>query len=136
MISPLLQSIARVVLPPALLMALYLLFRGHNAPGGGFIAGLLTAAAFVLQFVAGGRASVARVVPFRAERLIVMGLALALLTGVGAQALGAPFLTSTFGAVDLPVLGHLESSTAFCFDLGVYLVVTGVTVHVLLTIEE
>jgi multicomponent K+:H+ antiporter subunit A len=136
MISILLDSVARIILPPALLVAAYLLFRGHNLPGGGFIAGLLTAAAFVLQYVAAGRERVARVLPVRPDLLIGLGLALAALTGVGAQAGGYPFLTSTYGHLDVPVLGEFESSTAFLFDLGVYLVVTGITLRILLAIEE
>ncbi len=136
MISPLLNSVARIILPPALLVAAYLLFRGHNLPGGGFIAGLLTAAAFVLQFVASGREPVARMLPLNPDLLLASGLALATLTGVGAQLFDYPFLTSTYGHLDVPVLGDFESSTAFFFDLGVYLVVTGVTLRILLTIEE
>jgi len=136
MISILLDSVARIILPPALLVAAYLLFRGHNLPGGGFIAGLLTAAAFVLQYVAAGRERVARVLPVRPDLLIGLGLALAALTGVGAQAGGYPFLTSAYGHLDVPVLGEFESSTAFLFDLGVYLVVTGITLRILLAIEE
>ena len=85
MISILLNSVARIILPPALLIAAYLLFRGHNLPGGGFIAGLLTAAAFVLQYVAAGREQVARSLPVRSDLLIALGLALAALTGIGAQ---------------------------------------------------
>lgn len=136
MISILLNSVARIILPPALLIAAYLLLRGHNLPGGGFIAGLVTAAAFVLQFVATGREQAARVLPFRPDLLIALGLGLAALTGVGAQLFGYPFLTSAFGHLDLPVLGDFESSTAFLFDLGVYLVVTGVTLRILLAIED
>jgi multicomponent K+:H+ antiporter subunit A len=135
-ISILLNSVARIILPPALMVAIYLLGRGHHQPGGGFIAGLVTAAAFLLQFVAAGRARVARVLPFRPDVLIALGLALAAFTGLGAQAFGWPFLTSTWGHVDVPLLGHLETSTAVVFDLGVYLVVTGVTLRILLGIEE
>ena len=136
MISILLNSVARLILPPALLVAAYLFGRGHSLPGGGFIAGLVTAAAFVLQFVATGRAQVAHVLPFRPDALIALGLAVAAFTGLGAQAFGHPFLTSTYGHVDVPLLGHLEASTAVLFDLGVYLVVTGVTLRILLGIEE
>ena len=136
MISILLNCVARIILPPALLIAAYLLFRGHNLPGGGFAAGLVTAAAFVLQYVATGREQVARVLPFRPDVLIALGLALAALTGLGAQLAGYPFLTSTHGHLDVPVLGEFESSSAFLFDLGVYLVVTGITLRILLAIEE
>jgi multicomponent K+:H+ antiporter subunit A len=135
-ISILLNSVARIILPPALLVSAYLLLRGHNYPGGGFIAGLLTAAVFVLQFVAAGRDPIARLLPFRPDVLVALGLAVAALTGVGAQVLGYPFLTSAHGHVDIPLLGHFESSTAVLFDIGVYLVVAGVTLRILLAIEE
>lgn len=136
MISIMLNSIARIILPPALLVSAYLFGRGHYLPGGGFIAGLVTAAAFVLQYVATGREHVSRVLPFRPDVLIALGLAIATLTGVGAQVFGFPFLTSTYGATDLPVIGHLEASTAVLFDFGVYLVVTGITLRILLSIEK
>jgi multicomponent K+:H+ antiporter subunit A len=136
MISILLNSVARILLPPALLIAAYMLVRGHQLPGGGFIAGLVTAAAFVLQFVATGRTPVARRLPVRPEVLVALGLALAAVTGLGAQLAGQPFLTSTYGHADVPLLGHFEASTASFFDLGVYLVVTGVTLEILLAIEE
>lgn len=134
--SPLLSTVARVILPPMLLVAAWLLLRGHNLPGGGFIAGLLTAAAFILQYVATSRSSAAHALPFRPSLLIPLGLALATATGLGAQVNGYPFLTSAVGHAVVVVLGELHLSTAVLFDLGVYLVVTGVTVTILLAIEE
>jgi multicomponent K+:H+ antiporter subunit A len=135
-ISILLQAVARMILPPAMLFAAYLLFRGHNFPGGGFIAGVLTGAAVLLQYVASERRTVDGVAPLRPEGLFVAGLALAALTGLGALVVGYPFLTSTFGHVEIPLLGHFESSTAFLFDLGVYFVVTGIVLTILLAIED
>lgn len=127
MTSLLLSTVARIVLPPSLLVAAFLLLRGHDLPGGGFIAGLMTAGAFILQYVATDRLRAQRALPFRPAPLIPLGLALAAGTGLGAQVLGFPFLTSA-------VSGHL--STAVIFDLGVYLVVTGVTLTILLAIED
>lgn len=134
MTSLLLSMVARIVLPPALLFAVYLFFRGHNLPGGGFVAGLMTAATIILQYVATGRARI--YAPVDAQRLIGWGLALATLTGVGALCAGQPFLSSTFGHVEIPFLGHFEASTASLFDLGVFLVVAGVTLTILLAIED
>ena len=134
--SPLLQTIAKLVLPPAILFAAYLLFRGHNLPGGGFVAGLMTAGAVILQYVATGRQSADGTAPFRPERLIGIGLLFAIGTGVVPMLLSFPFLTSTFAYVDLPVLGHMELASALFFDFGVYFVVTGVTLSILLQIEE
>ena len=134
MTSILLSTIARSILPPALLFAAYLFFRGHNLPGGGFVAGLMTAATIILQYVATGRASV--YAPVDARRLIAWGLAVATMTGVGALLAGQPFLSSTYGHLAVPILGTFEASTASLFDFGVFLVVTGVTLTILLAIED
>ena len=134
--SILLQTIARIIMPPALLYAAYILFRGHNLPGGGFCAGLMTAAAIILQYVARQRREVEESMPLRPDVLIPLGLAFAAVTGLAAMIFSSPFLTSAFGHVHVPVLGDFESSSALFFDLGVYFVVTGITVTILLAIEE
>lgn len=134
--SPLLNSVAKLLLPPAILYSVYLLFRGHNLPGGGFIAGLMTANAVILQYVAGGRAATRRGAPTAAEVLIGVGLFIAIGTGLVSMALSYPFLTSAFTHVDIPVLGHFELASALAFDIGVYLTVAGVTLAILLAIEE
>lgn len=131
-----LSTIARLILPPALVYAAYILFRGHNLPGGGFCAGLMTAAAIILQYVASERREIEENAPVRPDGLIALGLGLAAATGLGAMLLSFPFLTSTFTHFYVPVLGEFESSSALFFDLGVYFVVTGVTLSILLTIEE
>jgi len=134
--SPLLRSVAKLILPPAILYSVYLLTRGHNLPGGGFIAGLLTASAVVLQYVADGRRLTSSGAPTSPEILIGLGLLLAIGTGIGSMLLSYPFLTSAFAHVEIPVLGDFELATAMLFDIGVYLVVTGVTITILLAIEE
>ena len=131
-----LRVAASLVLPVALVFSVYIFMRGHNLPGGGFIAGLITAVALVLQFMAMGQARAE--VLMRADggrrfvRWIGSGLTIAGLTGVGAFVLGRPFLTSAFGHPVVPVLGELPLATAALFDLGVYLTVVGST---LLTIS-
>lgn len=134
--SILLRTIARLILPPAMVYTAYILFRGHNLPGGGFCAGLVTAAAIILQYVALERRSVEESLPVRPEALIGIGLALAAVTGLAPMALSYPFLTSAFAHVHIPVLGDFESSSALFFDLGIFFVVTGVTLSILLSIEE
>jgi len=136
MTSPLLRSVARILLPLALLVAAHLLLRGHNLPGGGFVAGLMTAAALILQFVAADRGVAARGLPCRPETLIWLGLVFAGGTAVASLPLGYPLLTSAFWHLELPLLGHVEIATALLFDLGVYCVVTGVTLTILIAIEE
>jgi multicomponent K+:H+ antiporter subunit A len=114
-----------------LLTSVFLLLRGHNLPGGGFIAGLLTASALVLQYLASGADwTLERLRPsFR--RWAAAGLLLALATGAGAWAFGAPFLSMTYAYVEWPIVGRFEIATALLFDLGVYVTVVGAVLLVL-----
>jgi multicomponent K+:H+ antiporter subunit A len=113
------------------MLSVYLFWRGHDRPGGGFIAGLVTAAALVLQSMALGQARAEALLRAaggrRFVRWIAAGLALAGLTGAGAFAFGRPFLTSAFGHPVLPLLGELPLASAALFDLGVYVTVVGAT---------
>jgi multicomponent K+:H+ antiporter subunit A len=128
-----LAMLMQPLLPLALAVSIYILLRGHNLPGGGFIAGLVTAVAFMLQYVARGAGfAEARLRPDYL-RLLAAGLVLAAGTGMASWALGHPFLASTFGHLHLPVLGELEIASAMVFDAGVYLVVVG---SVLLALSE
>jgi multicomponent K+:H+ antiporter subunit A len=131
-----LRVAASVVLPVALVFSIYIFMRGHNMPGGGFIAGLITAVALVLQFMSMGQAKAEFLLRGQAGRRFVKwigaGLGIAGLTGVGAFVWGRPFLTSAHGYPVVPVLGELPLASAALFDLGVYLVVVGAT---LLTIS-
>ncbi|MCW5889169.1 MAG: hypothetical protein KIT14_01315 [bacterium] len=136
MISPLLQAVARVVMPLALLVALWLLGRGHHLPGGGFVAGLVVAAAVILQYVATGRRLMQEAVRVPSEALVAIGLLVVVGTGLGAQVATLPFLTSAHGHLHLPLLGDFPLSSAGLFDVGVFLVVTGSTLRILLAIEE
>jgi multicomponent K+:H+ antiporter subunit A len=134
--SLLLRVAAAVVLPLALVFTLYIFMRGHNMPGGGFIAGLITAVALVLQFMSQGQGRAEALLRAHAGRRFVRwvgaGLGIAGLTGVGAFFWGRPFLTSAHGHPHVPVLGDLPLASAALFDLGVYLTVVGAT---LLTIS-
>jgi multicomponent K+:H+ antiporter subunit A len=126
-----LQVVARLVLPLALMVSVYLYWRGHNLPGGGFIAGLVTASALVLQYMAFGQAQADAVLRVqggrRFVRWIALGLAIAAATGLGALGFGHEFLTSHTRYVDFPVLGEVALASAALFDLGVYITVVGAT---------
>ena len=122
---------SQLLLPLALLVAVFVLLRGHNLPGGGFIAGLITAVALILQYLANGIAWTQSRLSERLHPLVGTGLALATATGVASWAFGYPFLTSTFTHVHWPIVGEFELASAMVFDLGVYLVVVGVTVAIL-----
>ena len=131
-----LAQMTRFLLPMALLVSVYLFLRGHNAPGGGFIAGLITTAALILQYLASGIAWTREQWAVRYHRLIAWGLTIALLTGLGSWLFGRPFLTSAFGHFELPLVGEFELATAMLFDLGVYLVVVGALMLVLTTLGD
>ncbi len=130
-----LRVVAQLVLPIALVVTAYVFWRGHALPGGGFIAGLITAVALALQYMALGQQRAEALLHdaggSRFTRWVGIGLAIAGLTGVGAFAFGHPFLTSTHGHPSVPVLGELPLATAAIFDLGVYVTVVGATMLML-----
>ncbi len=134
--SPILQSFARLTLHLMLLFAIYLLLRGHNAPGGGFIAGVLTAVAITFQMIAFDAATFRRETLLNPVRIVSLGLLVAALTGLGAVAFGQPFLTSAFGHFSVPLLGEVELATALGFDIGVYLVVVGTSIGIIQRVAE
>ncbi|MCX7672364.1 MAG: monovalent cation/H+ antiporter subunit A [Thiobacillaceae bacterium] len=124
-------SLTRLLLPLALMTSVFIFLRGHNLPGGGFIAGLITAVALIMQYLANGAAWTQERLPPNFHPVIGWGLAIALATGLAAWAFGRPFLTSAFGHLHLPAVGEIELASAMAFDLGVYLVVVGVTLLIL-----
>jgi len=132
--SLLLALAARLLLPLAALVSIYLYLRGHNAPGGGFIAGLVLAIAMILQFAAHGEQWIAARVAIDYRGLIGWGLAVAGATGIASGFFGAPFLTSTYAYLTLPVIGAIPLASAALFDLGVFLAVVGATLVGLVSI--
>lgn len=120
-----LRVASRLILPIALMVGTYLFLRGHNLPGGGFVAGLIFAIGFVMQYIASGiEWSQARQrYPFHS--LIGAGVLVASATGLGSWAAGRPFLTSNYGYFHVPFVGEVELATAALFDLGVFLCVLG-----------
>jgi multicomponent K+:H+ antiporter subunit A len=126
-----LAAIGRVFLPLALLVSAYLFLRGHNEPGGGFIAGLVTGAALVVEYIAHGGHRAERRLGWSHVSLAGAGILIATVTGLASWVLDYPFLTSTFGYVTLPVVGSFEVASALAFDLGVYLGVVGAVLLVL-----
>ncbi|KPQ25604.1 MAG: multicomponent K+:H+ antiporter subunit A [Halomonas sp. HL-48] len=126
-----LTSISMTILPLALLVSAFIFLRGHNQPGGGFIAGLITAVALILLYMARGVEWAQERLNFPFQPVAVVGVAIATLTGLGSWLFGYPFLTSSFGYFTLPVVGEFELATALLFDLGVYLAVVGATLMIL-----
>ncbi len=119
-----------------LLFSIFLLLRGHNQPGGGFIGGLVGAGAFALHMLAFGLEPMQRLLRVHPRQLLAIGLGFALLAGLIAAAVGAPFLTAVWGTVALGGAGLLKAGTPLLFDIGVYLVVIGFTLTVVVALED
>ena len=136
MSSMILRTAMRLIVPLSLLFAAYMALKGHNHPGGGFIGGLIAAVALVLHRMAQGPQALRQLVPVHPRDLIVIGLVLAVGTTTAPLLFGSPALTSK---VDwhVPGLAHpVHFSSAMFFDLGVLLVVVGVSVGMIVRLSE
>ncbi|MDQ0229785.1 multicomponent Na+:H+ antiporter subunit B [Metabacillus malikii] len=130
------QTATKVIVFIIILYSWHLFFSGHYTPGGGFIGGLMTSGALVLLLLAYDIKTAVNILPFDYIKMAATGLLIAVLTGIGSFFFDVPFLTHTFSYVELPVLGETALATAVLFDLGVYLVVIGVTMTIIQTIGE
>jgi multicomponent K+:H+ antiporter subunit A len=117
--------VTRVMMPMALMVAAYIFFRGHNQPGGGFIAGLIAAIAYLMQYMASGFTWAAERQRFYYHATIGWGVLIAAATGLGAWFNKVPFLTSDYGYIHIPPFEEFEWATAMLFDTGVFLAVLG-----------
>lgn len=135
--SPIFKSIAVVMFFIVNLFALYLLFRGHNLPGGGFIAGVATSVAVILLSFGMGLEAAQKILRSDPIRIAVWGLLIATLSGVLPMLFGLPFLTTfNYKAYELPVIGDFYIGTPLSFDIGVYMAVVGVITKVVFVIAE
>lgn len=134
--SLILRAATRFMLPLLLLFSVFLLLRGHNAPGGGFSGGLVAACAFVLYGFAFGVAETRRALPVDPRSLIGAGLLVAVGSGFLALLGGWPLMTGLWGQVPVPGFGNVDMGTPLLFDLGVYLVVVGVTLSIIMPLAE
>ena len=134
MTSPILAATARALAPLVLVFSAFALLRGHNEPGGGFVGGLLGAAAFALWALAFGVDAARQKLRAEPRALVAAGLAVALAAGLAGPAAGLPFLGALWPAFSLPVLGKL--GTPVIFDVGVYLAVLGVALTFFFTLME
>ncbi len=131
--SFILDTLVDVIVRTALVFSLYLLFSGHNSPGGGFVAGLVFGISLILKYVAGGGEQMKQILPVSAETMLATGLALSMLTGIAGWWWGSAFLESTYVEIDLPVLGTLKASSTLPFDIGVFTVVIGLVAALIVT---
>jgi multicomponent Na+:H+ antiporter subunit B len=138
-ISVLLRSATRYIMPVQLLFSVYLMLRGHNLPGGGFIGGLVAAAAFALYVIAYDAATARQKLRISPIHLIASGLGLTLASALFSMIYGEPAMTSLWdGAIPLHRLGlgSLKLGTPLLFDFGVYLAVIGVTLLIIFSLGE
>jgi multicomponent K+:H+ antiporter subunit A len=127
---------ARMLLPMALMVGVYFFFRGHYLPGGGFVAGLVFAIAYLVQYMASGHEWSHARQRYDHHALIGWGVLAATLTGIGAMLVGLPFLTSGFEYLKLWPLEPFAIATAMFFDLGVFLCVLGAVLLALASLSR
>ncbi len=134
---PMMMVVAtRVMMPIAAMVGIYIFLRGHNQPGGGFVAGLVISIALLMQYMASGFAWTQSRQRIEYHAMIGIGVVVAGLTGAGAWLAGKPFLTSAFGYVHLPPIEEFELATAMLFDLGVFLTVLGAVMLMLYSLSR
>lgn len=129
-----LKTASTYLLPVLLLFSVFILLRGHYLPGGGFVGGLIASIAFVLHSFANGLKNTKTLLRIPPGTLMPLGLGLAFLSGIAPLFLGLPFMTGLWFPEAIPVLGLIGS--ALFFDIGVYLVVIGVTLTIIFTIAD
>ena len=132
--SPILRSGTRFLVPLMLLFSLFLLVRGHNEPGGGFVGGLVAATAIALVLLSEGLGEARRLLRVDPLALVAAGLLVALASGVPPLLRGWPYMTGLWLKVPLPVVGKVGSPVIF--DVGVYIVVLGIVLAILFALAE
>lgn len=131
-------TIANRYLGPILIaLSLIALYRGHNYPGGGFIGGLIAAAAILLRALSNGWPQAEKSLHLAPMTLLTLGLSIAMLSGIPSLFLGNPFMTSIWAPTwNIPILGKLKLGTPLLFDIGVYLAVIGFTIKCAISLGE
>ena len=133
-ISPLLSITSNLLLPLLIIFSIYLLLRGHNQPGGGFVGGLVAASAFTLSLIANGVIAAKEKLRSDPRNIILAGLSVMLGSGLIALVMGHPFLKGLWFETPVPVIGKI--GTPLIFDIGVYLVVCGITLSIIFSLAE
>lgn len=129
--SVILEVVTRLVFHTMILFSVFLLFAGHNGPGGGFAGGLVVGIALLVRYLAGGRYELSEAIPFDAGRILGLGLIIAIGSGMVSLLVGSAFLQSAVVHTQLPLLGEVHFTSSLFFDMGVYLVVIGLVLDVL-----
>jgi multicomponent Na+:H+ antiporter subunit B len=133
-ISPLLSITSNLLLPLLIIFSIYLLLRGHNMPGGGFVGGLVAASAFTLYLIANGVEAAKKKLRFDPRNIILSGLSVMLASGLIGLVMGHSFLKGLWFETEVPVIGKI--GTPLIFDIGVYFVVCGITLSIIFSLAE
>lgn len=133
-VSLILQTATRFVFSLMLLLSIFLLLRGHNEPGGGFVGGLVASAAFTLFALAHDVERARAILPLNPRLLIAAGLLIAVTSGLIGMLFGEPFMTTAWDSREIPVVGKM--GTPLLFDIGVYLAVMGVALTIIFSLAE
>jgi multicomponent Na+:H+ antiporter subunit B len=136
MSSVILRAATRGLMPALLLYSIVLLLGGHNAPGGGFVGGLVAASAFALYSITFGVDAAKGALRVHPRTLVGVGLLVALTSGLTPLVRGHAFMTGLWTDITVPDIGVLTVGTPVFFDTGVYLLVIGVTLMILFPLSE
>lgn len=134
MFSVILSTASRYLLPLLLIFSFFLLLRGHNEPGGGFVGGLVAAAAYALYFIANGVDEAEKLLKSEPIRLIAVGLVLAIVSTVPSLFVGNNFMTGQWMDTNFPLIGKI--GTPLLFDVGVYFLVLGIALKIIFSLAE
>jgi multicomponent Na+:H+ antiporter subunit B len=133
MISTILSTATKALLPILLLFSFFVLIRGHQEPGGGFVGGLIASMAFALYTIANGITHARTIFPLQPNVFIVGGLLLSMSSGLLSLFFGKPAFTGLWGSYEFPLIGPL--STPLFFDIGVYFLVLGISTGIIFTLK-
>jgi len=134
MFSIILSTASRYLLPLMLIFSFFLLLRGHNEPGGGFVGGLVAAAAYALYLIANGVEVAKKLLKAEPIKLIAIGLLLAILSAIISVITGQDFMKAVWAKNEFPVIGKI--GTPLLFDLGVYFLVLGIVTKIIFSLAE
>lgn len=134
--SLILRATARLLISLLLIFSILLLLRGHDSPGGGFAGGLVATTAWALYSLAFGAMATREALKFHPQAILSSGLLLSLISGMFPLLMSKPFLTGLWAGRDFGKIGHVEVGSPLFFDMGVYLVILGVSLNIILSIEE
>jgi multicomponent Na+:H+ antiporter subunit B len=134
MLSIILSTASRYLLPLMLIFSFFLFLRGHNEPGGGFVGGLVAAAAYALYLIANGIDGTKKLLKTEPIKLMALGLLLAVISAFVSVLIGQDFMTGVWAENEFPVIGKV--GTPLLFDLGVYFLVLGIVLKIIFSIAE